>query len=294
MFLARQLYDGSRHGKLYADACIRKGFVQSEQELWTHPYCKPVPGWLNFEMWLEHLGNFNFTTLYAGEQMASECLTFPQLLKAAIKVIEDPIVRWVFEAQWDEESFHGMTGRYVVTKYCQSQLQQDEAAWAAQTTWRLLGTAADDLSNLSRKAKLRRVPRSKVIWRRSNLDSSTAERWMKVAISVRGSLVANQPHQGGKRMSNGLDMSDMINLFRKELALCGVKEGQTVAVLSEQGSNNDYATAFMSAAKHLGAHTYNVNVLSANVGLDAKFGNLGLNCLNGNRPAIEALKKADL
>lgn len=95
-------------------------------------------------------------------------------------------------------------------------------------------------------------------------------------------------------MSNGLDISDMINLFRKELALCGVKEGQTVAVLSEQGSNNDYATAFMSAAKALGAHTYNVNVLSANVGLDAKFGNLGLNCLNGNRPAIEALKKADL
>jgi hypothetical protein len=160
MFLARQLYDESRHGKLYADACIRKGFVQSEQELWTHPYCKPVPGWLNFEMWLEHLGNFNFTTLYAGEQMASECLTFPQLLKAAIKVIEDPIVRWVFEAQWDEESFHGMTGRYVVTKYCQSQLQQDEAAWAAQTTWRLLGTAADDLIKFIKEGEV--TPRPEI------------------------------------------------------------------------------------------------------------------------------------
>ena len=160
MFLARQLYDESRHGKLYADACIRKGFVQSEQELWTHPYCKPVPGWLNFEMWLEHLGNFNFTTLYAGEQMASECLTFPQLLRAAIKVIEDPIVRWVFEAQWDEESFHGMTGRYVVTKYCQSQLQQDEAAWAAQTTWRLLGTAADDLVKFIKEGEV--TPRPEI------------------------------------------------------------------------------------------------------------------------------------
>lgn len=160
MFLARQLYDESRHGKLYADACIRKGFVQSEQELWTHPYCRPVPGWLNFEMWLEHLGNFNFTTLYAGEQMASECLTFPQLLKAAIKVIEDPIVRWVFEAQWDEESFHGMTGRYVVTKYCQSQLQQDEAAWAAQTTWRLLSTAADDLVKFIKEGEV--TPRPEI------------------------------------------------------------------------------------------------------------------------------------
>ena len=34
MFLARQLYDEARHGKLYADACIRKGFVKSEEDLW--------------------------------------------------------------------------------------------------------------------------------------------------------------------------------------------------------------------------------------------------------------------
>src|ERR1700730_6558399 len=159
MFLARQLYDEARHGKLYADACIRKGFVKSEEELWPHPYTKPVPGWLNFATWLEHLGGYTFTTLYAGEQMASECLVFPQLLKAAIEVIRDPIVRWVFEAQWEEESFHGMTGRYVTTKYCQSQAQQDEAAWAAQTTWRLLGDAAGDLATFIKEGEtVQRAP----------------------------------------------------------------------------------------------------------------------------------------
>jgi hypothetical protein len=146
MFLARQLYDESRHGKLYADACIRKGFVKSEQELWGHPYTKPVPGWLNFASWLQHLSSYQLTTLYAGEQMASEALTFPYFLKAAIKSIQDPVVRFAFEAQWDEECFHGMTGRYVVTKYCQTQAQQDEAAWAVQTTWRLLGEGAADLA----------------------------------------------------------------------------------------------------------------------------------------------------
>ena len=146
MFLARQMYDESRHGKLYADACIRKGFVASEDELWTHPYTRPVPGWLNFATWLEHLGNYHFTTLYGGEQMASEALTFPKFIEGAIDGIEDPIVRWVFEAQVDEEAYHGMTGRYVITKYCQTQAQQDEAAWAAQTTWRLLGEAAVDLA----------------------------------------------------------------------------------------------------------------------------------------------------
>lgn len=146
LFLSRQLYDESRHGKLYADACIRKGFIQREAELYEHPYARPVPGWLNFTMWLEHLGGFNFTTLYAGEQMASECLTFPQFLRGCIEVVRDPVVRHVFEAQWDEEHFHGMSGRYVVTKYCQTQPLQDEAAWAAQTTWRLLGDGVGDLA----------------------------------------------------------------------------------------------------------------------------------------------------
>lgn len=146
MFLSRQLYDEARHGKLYADACIRKGFIRHDQELFSHPYAKPVPGWLNFTTWLEHLGGYHFTTLYAGEQMASERLTFPMFLKGCIDVIQDPVVRWVFEAQWDEESFHGMSGKYVITKYCQTKAQQDEAAWAAHTTWRLLGEAVNDLA----------------------------------------------------------------------------------------------------------------------------------------------------
>ncbi len=157
MFLTRQLYDEARHGKLYADACIRKGFIQRDDELFTHPYAKPVPGWLNFTMWLEHLGGFHFTTLYAGEQMASECLTFPMFLKACVDVIKDPVVRWVFEAQLDEEHFHGMSGRYVITKYCQTQAQQDEAAWAAQTTWRLLAEGVGDLAKFVKEGAF--VPR---------------------------------------------------------------------------------------------------------------------------------------
>ena len=53
-----------------------------------------------------------------------------------------------------------MTGRYVVTKYCQSQLQQDEAAWAAQTTWRLLSTAADDLVKFIKEGEV--TPRPEI------------------------------------------------------------------------------------------------------------------------------------
>jgi len=95
-------------------------------------------------------------------------------------------------------------------------------------------------------------------------------------------------------MGTGKDMGDMVNLFRKELVLCGVKEGQTVAVLTELNSYAEYASAFMAAAQDLGAHTYNVNVMSSNMSMDAKFGNFGANALTGNQPAIDALKKADL
>jgi|HubBroStandDraft_6_1064221.scaffolds.fasta_scaffold674441_2 2,5-dihydroxypyridine 5,6-dioxygenase len=95
-------------------------------------------------------------------------------------------------------------------------------------------------------------------------------------------------------MSSGKETSDMVTLFRKELVLCGVKEGQTVAVLTELNSYTEYASAFMAAAQDLGAYTYNVNVMSSSMSMDAKFGNFGANALTGNQPAIDALKQADL
>lgn len=158
LFLARQLYDESRHGKLFADACIRKGFIQCEQDLYVHPYGRPIPGMLNFATWLQHLGQYNFTTLYAGEQMASECLTFPEFIKAALKYLKDPIVHHVFAAQEHEEAFHGYTGRYVVSKYCQTAAQQDEAHWAAQNTWRILGAAMEDLRRFMKDGEFVPIP----------------------------------------------------------------------------------------------------------------------------------------
>ena len=96
-------------------------------------------------------------------------------------------------------------------------------------------------------------------------------------------------------MSSSIKMNEMTVLFRKELELCGVREGQTVAVLSELDGLADYAAGFMTAARDLGAHVFNVNVLSASAtGAGDKASNVGLTALAGNRPAIEALKSADL
>jgi len=96
-------------------------------------------------------------------------------------------------------------------------------------------------------------------------------------------------------MASSVKSTDMVALFKKELELCGVREGQTVAVLSEMDTLADYAAGFMTAARDLGAHVFNVNVLPASaVGVGDKASNVGANALAGNRPAIEALKSAEL
>ena len=94
---------------------------------------------------------------------------------------------------------------------------------------------------------------------------------------------------------SSLRMSQMVELFTKELALCGVHEGETVAVLSEVGVLGDYATAFMAAAQSLGARPFNVSLLPAGgPGVGERASDTGVNPLAGNAAALDALKSADI
>ena len=61
----------------------------------------------------------------------------------------------------------------------------------------------------------------------------------------------------------------MIELFKKELELCNVREGETVAVLSCGESLRHYARDFVAAAKSLGAKTVEVNLPGRSDGLKA-------------------------
>ncbi len=86
----------------------------------------------------------------------------------------------------------------------------------------------------------------------------------------------------------------MVSLFRQELELCKVKHGETIAVLSEAEQAVEYASAFMIAARELGADVFNVNLPSRPTGPTQVAGEVGQHALAGNTPAIEALKSADL
>jgi 2,5-dihydroxypyridine 5,6-dioxygenase len=57
-----------------------------------------------------------------------------------------------------------------------------------------------------------------------------------------------------------LSSVDLLDAFTRELALCKVKTGEHVVVLSEPGSRGDYVAAAFGAAKSLGAHVISATV----------------------------------
>jgi len=88
------------------------------------------------------------------------------------------------------------------------------------------------------------------------------------------------------------DQFDMVRLFRDALELCRVGVGETAIVLTEGDIRADYADAFLLAARDLGASVFEINVPRRPLGESRNF--TGRNALSGNRPAIEALKAADI
>ena len=88
---------------------------------------------------------------------------------------------------------------------------------------------------------------------------------------------------------------DFVNVCREELRLCGVHEGEAVAILSsdDPGELMGHAGAFMQAAKELGALPYHVRV-PAKRGKGAATWEVGTTPLTGHEPAMAALKAADI
>lgn len=90
--------------------------------------------------------------------------------------------------------------------------------------------------------------------------------------------------------------SSFVDLAKSALEMCGVKEGETVAVLTQGQERQDYARTFMDAAGRLGAVSYQVVLPEASSTLSGEHGawTVGETPLARNRPVIDALKHADL
>ena len=86
------------------------------------------------------------------------------------------------------------------------------------------------------------------------------------------------------------------NLFNeiclRQLTLSGVREDETVAVLTQGGDRAEYADAFLWAAQQLGAKTFHLRLPSPS-GASGAWA-VGESGLKGNRLAVEALKSVDM
>jgi len=89
---------------------------------------------------------------------------------------------------------------------------------------------------------------------------------------------------------------DFVDLCVAELTLCGIGEGDSIAVLSQGDQRKSYVEAFLRAADRLGADSFQVRLHHETNSLDGEEGlwEVGVTPLAGNRPAIEALKTVDL
>jgi len=78
-------------------------------------------------------------------------------------------------------------------------------------------------------------------------------------------------------------------LFRQQLELCRVKPGETIAVLSDQGTRPEYIEASFAAARSLGANIYSMVVSE-----QPSWTRVGVETVGGCKGAVDALKAADL
>jgi len=98
------------------------------------------------------------------------------------------------------------------------------------------------------------------------------------------------------RRTRVIGFNGFVDLCVRELELCGVREGEVLAVLSQGDERLDYADAFLAAAVTLGAAAFHVRLPDASAALAGEAGQwkVGATPLAGNRAAVEALKRADI
>lgn len=88
-----------------------------------------------------------------------------------------------------------------------------------------------------------------------------------------------------------MSTAELVKLFDAVLDLCKLRDGEILAVLSEDGRQADYADAFMGAATERGASSFQVNVAKQAHTPGAR---TKQTALSGNEGAVNALKTADM
>src|SRR6202035_1673657 len=90
-------------------------------------------------------------------------------------------------------------------------------------------------------------------------------------------------------MHEALHHAKLAMLFRKEFALCNVRKGETIVLLSDLGARRDFVAAGFAAAEDFGADAYEMCVNAM-----PSWTKVGVETVGRCKGALDAIKAADM
>ncbi len=129
----RQIWEEFKHARLYEDAVLRLGYLDSRWEFHAHPFCQLIPEGMALLNFLQGMSRYPIPVRAAANHLASEA-PFIGWFEKAGRVVRNPLVAGSFGAQVLEETGHANIGRYVVMKYADTSELQAMCRWACQMT----------------------------------------------------------------------------------------------------------------------------------------------------------------
>jgi hypothetical protein len=127
-FVAKQLYDESMQEATLAELMVAKGWVESEEALYAHPFARLTDHAARYIFWLRGLSKFSCPTRFAGASLSSKVLEHFWMAEMA-KAARDPDIPKVFCVYRSEA--HVQMGKVILAKYARGSLMEGECVWAA-------------------------------------------------------------------------------------------------------------------------------------------------------------------
>ena len=133
--LIRRFGDEAKHAKLWEDLCLKKGWIKSRKDIYSHPYFRAVPEWQSYISWLHTASGYPMPVMFAAGTITGEGNQIAVFKELAAKM-NDPEIRSVLLINLFDESMHFNLGKYYIKKYAITPELQELCRWAAAMgTW---------------------------------------------------------------------------------------------------------------------------------------------------------------
>ncbi len=146
---ARQIMDESTQEMLYLDTLLRKRWVKTQREAFSHPYGQFVTdsALAYYAFSLRNLATYPHTIRIAALNLGAKVLELGWMEKLA-EVIADKELQGVFTSQFVENRSHINMGRRIVEEFVSKPFEAELCRWACRVARRDYGMFLQELSDL--------------------------------------------------------------------------------------------------------------------------------------------------